>query len=246
MVCQTAGVASSPAALDYLRGRVPLYTISGAAALLGVPASTFSTWVNGYERRQPGRKPVYGAGMVTRVNIPGHRPSIPFVGLAEGAALAAFRRRHEIPLPRIRAAVTALETGLGITNALATEHFYSLGPTLLYDYARRADDPLLMDLVELNTGQAVFALVVREYLQVAFDEGGWVERLRVPIYRRAMVYADPHHASGEPFFEASGVPVQDVVGRYRGGDSVSLLARDYGIPEDQVAEAVEVAKLPAA
>jgi uncharacterized protein (DUF433 family) len=242
-MCQTASVASSPAALDYVRGRVPLYTIAGAARLLGVPASTFYTWVHGYERRPPRRKPVYGAGIVTRISVPGHGPSIPFVGLAEGLALAAFRRQHEIPLPRIRAAVTELEAGVGLTNALASRHLYLLGPKLLYDYAQRADDAWLMDLVELDRGQEVFAPFVREYLQrVEYDDDGWARRLRVPIYSHAEVYADPHHASGEPFFVPSGVPVLDVVGRYAGGDAVGLLAEDYGIPEDQITEAVEIAQ----
>lgn len=245
-VCQTAGVAPSPAALDYVRGRVPLYTISGAAALLGVPASTFATWVNGYERRQSGRKPVYGAGMVTRVNVPGRRPSIPFVGLAEGMALAAFRRQRDIPLPRIRAAVTDLEQNVGITNALASKHLYTLGPRLLYDFAQAAHDPWLMDLVELDGGQAVFAPMVREHLQVAYDDDGWAERLRLPIYEHAEIYADPHHASGEPFFASSGVPVLDVLGRYAGGDPVGLLSEDYGIPEEQITEAIEIARRTAA
>jgi len=184
--------------------------------------------------------------MVTRIGVPGHGPSIPFVGLAEGMALAAFRRQHEIPLPRIRAAVTALEEGVGLTHALASSHLYSLGPKLLYDYAQQADDPYLMDLVELDAGQAVFAPVVRDYLQVVYDDAGWAERLRVPIYRHANVYADPHHASGEPCFAPSGVPVLDVVGRYVGGDPVDLLSEDYGIPAEQITEAIEIAQRPAA
>lgn len=245
-MCHTAGVAPSPAALDYVRGRVPLYTITGAASMLGVPPATFSTWVNGYIRKPPGRKPVVGAGMVTRFNVPGQGPSIPFVGLAEGMTLAAFRQRHKIPLPRIRAAVARLEAGLGITNALASEHLYSLGPRLLYDYARRANDPWLMDLVELDGGQTVFAPVVRDHLQVVYDDDGWVERIRVPIYERADVFADVEHGSGQPYFSPSGIPVDDVLGRFHGGDSVDLLAEDYGIPETQIAEAVELAQRLAA
>lgn len=245
-MCDTTAVAPPPA-LDYVRGRVPLYTIAGAATLLGVPSSTFTTWVNGYVRRPPGRKTVIGAGMVTKIGVPGNGPSIPFVGLAEGMALAAFRRRHEIPLPRIRAAVTELEEKLGLEHALASEHLYILGPKLLYDYAHRADDPDLIDLVELDRGQAVFAPVVRDYLrQLTYDDVGWAERLRVPIYRRAEVYADPHHGSGEPFFAPSGIPVLDVVGRYIGGDPIRLLSKDYDIPEEQITEAVEIAQRRAA
>jgi uncharacterized protein (DUF433 family) len=184
--------------------------------------------------------------MVTRLSVPGRGPSIPFVGLAEGMALAAFRRQHEIPFPKIRAAVTALESGLELTNALASKHLYLLGPKLLYDYAEQAHDPSLMDLVELDHGQAVFAPLVREYLtQVVYDEDGWAEQVRVPIYREAEVYVDPYHGSGEPYFAPSGVPVIDVVGRHVGGDSIRLLSEDYGIPEEQITEAVEVAR-PAA
>jgi uncharacterized protein (DUF433 family) len=247
LVCQTAGVAPSPAALDYVRGRIPLYTISGAAALLGVPGSTFHTWVSGYERRPAGRKPVYGAGMVTRISVPGRGPSIPFVGFAEGMALAAFTRKHQIHLAKVRSAVTALESGLKLTNALASKHLYVLGPKLLYDFAEQAHDPSLMDLVELEHGQAVFAPVVREYLsQVVYDEDGWAAQVRLPIYRRAEVYVDPQHGSGEPYFAPSGVPVKDVVGRHLGGDPVDLLARDYDVPEEQITEAVEIAQRPAA
>jgi uncharacterized protein (DUF433 family) len=160
--------------------------------------------------------------------------------------LAAFRRRHKIPLPRIRAAVMRLEAGLGITNALASEHLYSLGPRLLYDYAQQANDPWLMDLVELDGGQAVFAPIVRDNLQVVYDDDGWAERIRVPIYKQADVYADVDHGSGQPYFAPSGVPVDDILGRYNGGDSVDLLSEDYGIPEAQIAEAVELAQRAAA
>jgi uncharacterized protein (DUF433 family) len=240
VLCDTAVVAQPPA-LDYVRGRVPIYTITGAAKLLDVPASTFATWVNGYVRKPAGRKPVVGAGMVTRIGVPANGPSIPFVGLIEGMALAAFRRQHEIPFPRIRAVVTELEAKLGLEHALASRHLYILGPKLLYDYAHQAADPDLMDLVELDHGQAVFAPVVHDYLRrVTYDESGWAERLRVPIYRNAEVYADPRHGSGEPFFAPSGIPVLDVVGRYIGGDSIQLLSQDYDIPEEQIAEAVEI------
>ncbi len=242
-LCHTAAVAPSPAALDYVRGRVPLYTIAGAARLLEVPPSTFATWVNGYERPRPGRPPVVGAGMITRISVPGHRPSIPFVGLVEGYSLAAFRRQKHIPLPQVRRGVAALESGLKLEHGLASRHLYSVGARLLYDYAQTRGDVDLMDLVELDAGQAVFAPLVRDYLQrIVFDEDGWPARVRLPGYEVANVWVEPYLASGEPYFAPSGVPVLDVVGRSIGGDPIDLLSDDYGIPAEQISEAVEIAQ----
>lgn len=233
-------------ALDYVRGRVPLYTVTRAAGLLGVNVSTFDTWVNGYERRAPDRKPVYGAPIVTRLSTTGRGPSIPFIGLAEGLVLAAFRRTR-VPLPKIRRAVEYLEREIGLTHALANERLYQLGPYLLYDFADRTGDVQYMNLVELHNQQQVFAPVVQKFLsKVSLDDGGWVRQLQLPSYKIAEVVVNPEHAFGDPYFVRSGVPVQDVVTRYSAGDSASLLADDYGIPEDQVQEAVQLAERRAA
>ncbi len=235
-------MARSPAALDYVRGRVPLYTITGAARLLGVPPSTFATWVNGYRRLRPGRPSVVGAGMVTRIGVPGRGPSIPFVGLVEGLALAAFRRQKDVPFPEIRRGVAALEAGLKLDHGLASKHLYRLGARLLYDYAETAGDYDLMDLVELNGRQAVFAPLVRDYLeQIVYDEDGWATRVRLPEYKVADIWVEPYLASGEPYFYSSGVPVRDVVSRRLAGDPLDLLAADYDVPPEQIAEAVDKA-----
>jgi hypothetical protein len=69
-----------------------LYGIAEAADYLAVPASTFASWAFGYERKRPGGGLVSARPVITAVH-PARRnePAVPFVGLAEGYALAAFR-----------------------------------------------------------------------------------------------------------------------------------------------------------
>jgi hypothetical protein len=55
------------------------------------------------------------------MRISNGRLTIPFVGLAEGMVLAAFRETG-LPLQRIRPALERLEPEMGLEHALASEH----------------------------------------------------------------------------------------------------------------------------
>jgi uncharacterized protein (DUF433 family) len=227
-------------ALDYVRGRVPLYTLRDVAAFVGMPESTLGTWANGYERRPAGRSPVVGGPVITRFTGLGHGPSVPFISLAEAMSLAALRRKEGTPLPQVRRVVDYVERELGLEHALASQDLYLVGATFVYDFAKTRGNAELMDLVEVVNGQAVWTELVREYLiNVAWDTGGWPERIRLPRYRIADIAVDPYHGSGSPYFAANGVSVASIVGRARGGDSDRPLARDYDLPIGQVGEVLD-------
>lgn len=240
--CRVAREERSPA-LDYIRGKIPLYTVAQAARILGVKSTTFDTWVNGYERHPAGRKPVYGAPMVTRLPVAARGPSVPFVGLAEGYFLAAMRQSG-VPLPAVRRAVEFLEREIGLEHALANKQVFALGGHIVYDWAKSNGVEELMELVEIDqqTGQGVFVSVVRDYLRgVELDDDGWASRLTLRSYKVAVILVEPEHTSGQPYFASSGVPVADVVNRAFAGDPVDLLAADYGMDPREVEEAVKVA-----
>jgi len=224
-------------ALDYIRGRVPLYTLREVASYVGIPESTLGTWANGYVRHPPGRPLVTGGPVVTRLPGYAYGPSVPFIGLAEAMALAALRRKDRIPLPKVRRVIEHLQRELGLEHALASRNLFRVGATFVYDYATTNGDVDLMELIELRGGQAVWADAVRQYLMnVAWDDGGWPVRIRVPRYPTADVVMDPEHESGAPYFAGSGVPVSSIVGRARGGDSAELLAEDYDLTVARIRE----------
>jgi len=113
-----------------------LYGIGEAAGYLAIPPSTLTTWAYGYERRRAGTQNVNAKPIVTAVRPErAGDPAMPFIGLAEAYALAAFRHAG-VPMQRIRPAIDALAQELGLEYALASRRLYTDGAEVLYDYAR--------------------------------------------------------------------------------------------------------------
>lgn len=228
-----------------IRFEAPLYTLAEAARFLGVPTSTFSTWAKGYVRRPPGRPPVHGDRIVASVGAARNFPSIPFIGLAEGMVLAAFRQGG-VSLQHIRKAVSILDGEIGIEHALASQRVYTDGAVILFDYADAQQDDELAGLTEVVSRQRVFAPVVREYLQrIEYAKDGWAKQLVSPTTHDRIVVVDPRRAFGQPIFVHGAAPVESVVSRWKAGEPLAHVARDFGVPpadvEDYLRAAVPLA-----
>lgn len=228
------------------RFSVPLYTVAEAATNLGVPGQTFSRWAHGYVAPRPTGRPTVSPAVVTA--LPGKRgaPVIPFVGLAEGMVLAAIRRAG-VPLQRIRPALAVLSEELGVAHALASRRLYTDGAEVLYDYADTTTDADvrhdLAGLVVVRSGQRVFSDVVASYLRrITYAEDGWPARVELPAYQVAKVVADPAVNFGQPYFARGGVRVEDVLDRWYAGEPWADLAADFGIPPDEIEDAIRVSK----
>ena len=220
---------------EALRFEKPLYTVTEAASYVGVPRSTFDTWVRGYRRMPENRKPVYGDPLLT--SISGHGLSIPFVGLVEGMVLAAFRETG-LPLQRIRPALDRLRAENGLDHALASEHLYTDGAELFYDYAQAHGDKQLRLLTVIDSGQRVFHEVIARYLTRITYEDGWAIRLILPITAERLLLVDPERAFGQPIFIHGGARLTDVAGRIEAGEDEMVVAEDYGVPLDEVRAAL--------
>ncbi len=222
------------------RVAAPVYTVRESAAYLGLPYSTFHTWVRGYERRPSGRPPVVGAAVVHALASEGRSPTVPFLGLVEGHVLSGFRRAG-VSLPRIRAALAKLAVDVGVPHALASGHLYSDGVELLYEYAEREGEEVIRSLTEVRSGQRVLRPVLEQYLKlITWDAEAWPRTLQLPGFARAEVIADPHRAFGRPVFRHGGARVEDVVDRFFGGDEIGEIAEDFGVPVGECLEAVRV------
>jgi hypothetical protein len=149
-------------------------------------------------------------------------PAVPFIGLAEAYALAAFRHAG-VPMQRIRPAIDVLAQELGLEHALASRRLYTDGAEVLYDYARHAGDTPEADsareLVVVRNNQRVFSEVVDLYLRrIDFAADGYAQLIRLPQYQIADVTVDPDHNFGRPRFAHGGAPVDDVVDLFRAGE----------------------------
>lgn len=228
-----------------------LYGIGEAAGYLSVPSSTLTNWAYGYERRRAGARDVQARPIITAVRPRRpNEPAVPFIGLAEAYALAAFRHAG-VPMQRIRPAIDALAHELGLAHALASRRLYTDGAEVLYDYARHAGDTpegeSARELVVVRNNQRVFAEVVDLYLRrIDFAPDGYARLIRLPQYQIAEVTVDPDHGFGRPRFTHGGASVDDVIDLFRAGEPVDAVAGEFGLSRDEVEDAIRVATRAAA
>jgi uncharacterized protein (DUF433 family) len=227
-----------------LRFDVPLYTVEEAASFLGVPRSTFTTWAYGYVRRPGGQREVRGAPLITAIPAAPRLPRIPFVGLAEGMVAAAFRkaRRTHAAHPSV---APDPEQQLGIDHALASGRLYTDGSSILYDYATQHGDDEILTVV--LTGQRVFSDVIRDYLKrITYAQDNRAERMVLPITPRHVVEVDPRRAFGQPVFIRGGARMEEVLDRFRAGEPLASVARDFDLESRDVEDVIRAALPPAA
>jgi uncharacterized protein (DUF433 family) len=228
---------------------MPLYTIAEAARAVGLSASTLATWTKGYERHPQGRRPVTGAPIVSALPAKQREPSVPFIGLSEALVLAAVRKSG-VPLQRIRPALEVLAKELGVEHALASRRLYTDGAELLFDYAERSSDPdasVARELVVVRKRQYVFTGVVEQYLRlVTYGKDGYPELIRLPVYHHAEVVADPRRSFGQPIFARGGARVSDAVDRFLAGDSMHVVAVEFGVPLEELEDVIRAASRRAA
>jgi uncharacterized protein (DUF433 family) len=227
-------VTNAPLSDGDRRMTVPLFTLHECATYLQTPISTLHAWA----------RPKEGAPLVTMLASAGRQATVPFVGFAEAFVLGALRRAG-VPMQRIRPAVKRLSDEIGLDHALASRRVYTDGAELIFDYAASSDDDALLTVV--RTGQEHLAEVIREYLQrITYGDDGWATRLHLPAYRNADVTVDPSEAFGQPLVVNGGARVEDLVDRFKAGDSFAEISADFDVPGVEVEDVIRVAlKLPA-
>lgn len=219
---------------DDVRFAVPMYTVAEAAQFLSVPDSTLGTWVRGGT----------GRPIVTSLGGPRRHADIPFVGLVEAMVATAFRRAG-VSMQHIRKALTVLQREVGLTHALASRRLYTDGASTLYDYAKRRRDADFLTVV--LTGQGVFADVIREHLElITYARDGFADRMVLPITSRPIVEVDPRRAFGQPLFIRGGARMEDVVDRFRAGEPLADVAKDFDLRLEDVEAVIRASLAPAA
>lgn len=222
-------------AADDARWR-PILLASEAAFYLGVPRSTFYSWIS--ERRP----------LVTCVRPDRRtRPSIPFIGLAEAYVVNALRRAG-VPMQRIWPAIERLRAEKGIDHALASRRLFTDGAELLWDTSKRDGPETGKDLEVIRNSQRVFTEAIRPYLRhITYDEQDWAVQLRLPRFGEVPVIVDPNRAFGRPLIDVGvGVRVEDVLDMSAAGEPPESVAEAYCLPVAIVREVINRAQKKAA
>lgn len=210
------------------------YPISYAAHLTHVPKSTLRAWVAGrtYETKSGSKR----TPPVIKPVEPGY---LSFINLVEAHALASMRREYLLRLDKIRTAVRYVEKQLKVKHPLARQEFKTDGVELFVEHLGKL-------LNVSKDGQWSIREAFGDRLERVEYEAGFAARLYPWIRSNQknqprLIVIDPTRSFGRPVLVDSGVPVESVRERFRGGESVKALAKDYGVRVDAVEEAIRVA-----
>jgi uncharacterized protein (DUF433 family) len=210
------------------------YTIGEAAHYLRLPPATVRAWAVG--RPYPTRRGPAQAQPVLR--IPARKPPmLSFLNLIETHVLAAMTRDHDIPLQRVRRAVTYLARTFDTPRPLVDRHFETDGRDLFVREAER--------LINVSReGQTAIREALDLYLaRIEWDTSGLAARL-FPFTGRARadapraVVIDPGVAFGRPVLAGTSIPTVAIAERFKAGESEAELALDYGREESEIEEAI--------
>jgi uncharacterized protein (DUF433 family) len=217
----------------------PAYRAPEAAHILSLPSGTVQAWCFGhdYRNRHDGKRKVFA-----RVIEPADQQHrlLSFVNLCELHLLAVIRRHHRVQLPQVRMAVDYMRESLGEDRPLASGRFRTNGIDLFVEHAG--------ELLNVSKqGQRA----LREDFERALDrvefssDGSRPVRLfpftRPPLSPDAQpktVVVDPALSFGRPVLTGAFVRTEVIEGRFRAGDSIADMARDYDVSAGHIEEAL--------
>jgi uncharacterized protein (DUF433 family) len=198
----------------------PLLTARDAARHLRMPESTLDVWI---AQSKSSDVPLVHT-------VPARRgwPRVPFVGVIEAYVLRSLREL-DLPMAAIREAAEMVRIEFDDPYALASRRIATDGLDIFVD---------LVDGLVSTSRQRPIREVVNRYLQyVEWGDEGRPARLQLQQYPdAATVVIDPRFGWGRPILDESKTPVAAIVGLWRAGDSMDVVAREFDLSRDVVEE----------
>lgn len=214
---------------------IAAYTIAEAAHYLGIPKSTLRSWVVGQAYRHGGERRRFQP--VIRAADP-ERLGLSFSNLVEAYVLTAIRRKHHIGLQTVRRGLKYLTDKFGSKRPLLEKQFATSGADLFVEH--------LGEIINISkNGQVEMANLIRAYLQRIDRDGKGLPIKLYPFTRSdavgdqpRTVVIDPRVSFGRPVIAGTGIPTSVLAERYKAGDTIHELAKDYGAEEAAVEDAI--------
>jgi uncharacterized protein (DUF433 family) len=219
--------------IDRLR-RTPAYPFIEAAHYLSMPVSTLRAWCIGQDYKVNGESRRFQP----LIELDGTRnEGLSFLNLVEAHVLAAIRRKHDIPLPKVREALAFMQAKMNTPRPLLERSFQTDGVNLFVDE--------LSSLVNVTReGQIEMKELLLAHLhRIERDPAGLPVRL-FPFTRtgaqerEAPVQIDPTVAFGRPSLRGRAVPTAVLADRFKAGEPMTDLASDFGVTVEVIEDAI--------
>ena len=210
------------------------YSIAEAARYLKIPPTTLRPWVAG--REYPRRK---GAGFFAPLiaTPEEHPPRLSFNNLVEAYVLRALRTQHGVSIDAVRKASDFAAKGYSVGRLLLSPKLYTgTGDLFLEKYGQ------LVNLTK--SGQLAMKKILDAHLKrVELDQADLPTRFYPFVTSdtredRKIIVIDARRAFGRPIVSRRGVSIAAIVDRIDAGETVEVVARDYGLEREEVEEAI--------
>lgn len=211
---------------------VPNYTLPEAARWIGMAPNTLRVWLRGQD--YPTRSGKKRAQPV--IHPAGDEPlGLSFWNLVECSVLATIRKEHAVSLQKVRLALAYVGKTLGMKRPLIEQEFSTDGVGLFVErYGKLIDAS--------RQGQLAMREVLAAGLtRIERDAAGLAARLfpwRSDPHEPRVVAVDPRVAFGQPVLASTRIPIEVVFDRFRAGDTISHLAKDYGVDDSKIEDLV--------
>jgi len=208
------------------RLELPLYGLSEAALYLRVPIKTLEYWAFG-------RKPISAL-----IQAASKKPrSLSFMNLLECHMLASMRSLYDLRIPKIRRALAHLNKTTGFKHPLIEQPLYTDRIDLLIKEIDR--------LVNVSRGgQLAIPGIVEAHLErVEYDKQQGIFKFYPFVRERSaaepkFIVINPALGFGKPVIAGTGISTAVIASRFNARESVPELAKEYGLEEKQIEEAI--------
>jgi uncharacterized protein (DUF433 family) len=222
---------------------MPAYGLREAAHYLQIPPATLKSWVLGrnYETKRYGTQHFEPVILLPDASL----PLLSFYNLAEAHVLSVFRKDYGIDLQNIRTAMDFVSGRFGHVRPLIDQQFATDGATLFIEHLGKTLDASAGGQIVLNFYAYLKRLDRIDDLVARF----WpFTRSTTDAQSPRSVFIDPRVSFGRPSLIKCNVPTVEIAARYKAGDSIPLLAEDYGCDELDIEEGLrcEIGKTLAA
>ena len=209
---------------------LPAYSVAEVAHYLNLPRSTVRYWATGKDSSP------------ALIEVADTEPvALSFLNLVELHVLAAIRRKHAVPMPKVRRAIDYLRENTqdesDKLHPLISKQLQTDGLDLFIEQYGR--------LVNISSaGQLAMRVIIEAALRrIERDRRGLPIKL-YPFTRSnindapAMVVIDPSLSAGRPVITGTGLATEIIAERYKAGETVAELAEDYDREEAEIEEAI--------
>ena len=192
-----------------------------------LPVSTLRAWV--------GRQKNFESLIVPAQTKP---LALSFINLVEAYVLASIRKEHKISMKKVRNGMRFISDRFSSAHPLAVKDFETDGISLFL-----RESGIVYD-VSGGGGRMVLKEIIEQYLQrIERGPDGLPEKL-YPFSRTGepdepkSILIDPKISFGRPILSGTIIPIENIVERYRAGEPMKELAKDYECDQADIEEAI--------